>query len=123
MDRLSKSFAIFIILIIAISSLSLLLVKPASAQSIPKPSVPEFAVKFVGSMLVITIKNQPFTPSMIQDNHTPPYTWTTSLCFDVQTKLHSSENWTDWFPVYDGYPPQNSSSTFTVLSYGGMEAK
>jgi len=116
MNTRSKFFSLLFVGILVITSL--IAVKPVFAQSTPKPSVSEFTVKFEGNMLVITIKNQPFTPSTIQDNNTPSETWTTSLCFDIKTKQHSSENWTDWFPVYDGYPTQNSSSTFTVLSYG-----
>jgi hypothetical protein len=45
MGSLNKSFSLLIILILAASSL--IVVKPAFAQSIPKPSVPEFTVKYV----------------------------------------------------------------------------
>jgi hypothetical protein len=47
MGSSGKSFALILILIISFSSLSLLLIKPACAQSqsIPTPSVPEFSVK------------------------------------------------------------------------------
>ena len=47
MGSSGKSFALILILIMAISSLSLLVLKPANAQIIPKPSVPEFTVQFV----------------------------------------------------------------------------
>ena len=47
MGRIRKSLALFVILIIVISSLSLFIVKPTNAQSIPKPSVPEFTIKYV----------------------------------------------------------------------------
>ncbi|HUK84461.1 MAG TPA: hypothetical protein VLU95_01225 [Candidatus Acidoferrum sp.] len=51
-------------------SLNLIIVNPAFAQSIPKPSVPEFTVKFSGTFSIpltgyslpsanITIKNNP----------------------------------------------------------------
>jgi hypothetical protein len=46
MNKTSKGFAAFIILIMAISSLSLIMFKPVNAQSIPKPSVPEFSLKY-----------------------------------------------------------------------------
>jgi hypothetical protein len=86
---MKKSFTLLIIFVLAISSL--IIVKPALAQSISKPSVPEFTVKYVdysydvpttygidqstGKNVTIqtgyhvdnrtiefTIKNQPFTP-------------------------------------------------------------
>jgi hypothetical protein len=61
MDRLSKGFAVFIILTMVISCLSLMMIKPTYAQNstnptysptaspvpIPTPSVPEFTVKFL----------------------------------------------------------------------------
>ncbi len=47
MNRTSKGFAVFIILIMAISSLSLIMVEPVSAQTIPKPSVPQFSIQVV----------------------------------------------------------------------------
>ena len=90
MNRISKSFAVFTILIITISSPSLLTVKPATAQSIPKPAVPQFSIQVVdhsydvpptntidpysGKQIINPgyhvndikvegkIKNQPFTP-------------------------------------------------------------
>ena len=92
MDSISKGFAVFFILIMAISSLSLIMVKPANAQSIPTPSVPEFTLSYIvrpydigpsytinpytgenetlmpaihttQSFVDITVKNQHFSPS------------------------------------------------------------
>ena len=48
MNRISNGFAVFLILIMAISSLSILMVKPAFAQSIPVPVIPEFTIEPVG---------------------------------------------------------------------------
>lgn len=47
MGSISKSFALILILIVVIASLSLIMIKPASAQTVPKPSVPEFTAKYV----------------------------------------------------------------------------
>ena len=47
MGKIPKTSALILTLIIAISCLTLLTVKPANAQTIPKPSVPEFTLKFV----------------------------------------------------------------------------
>jgi hypothetical protein len=68
----SKGFAVFFILIMAISSLSALVIKPAVAQLIPIPSVPEFTLKFIhtyyfnntqqydNDTITVSIKNQPY---------------------------------------------------------------
>jgi hypothetical protein len=58
---LRRGLALALILILAVSSL--IIVESAFAQSIPKPSVPEFSLQFVGSpynALVVTVKNQPY---------------------------------------------------------------
>jgi hypothetical protein len=46
MGNINKTFALILTLIITLSCLILLSVKPVTAQAIPKPSVPEFTVKF-----------------------------------------------------------------------------
>ncbi len=46
MDRIGKTFALTLTLIFAISSLSVLTVEPAKAQSANNPSAPEFTVKY-----------------------------------------------------------------------------
>jgi len=58
---ISKSFALFFILIMAISSLSLMMVKPAYAQSIPTPSVPEFTVQYHFNIIAPTYTINPYT--------------------------------------------------------------
>jgi hypothetical protein len=74
MGRISKTVALLLTLIVVMSCLSLLMVKPTNAQLIPAPSVPQFTVKFVewtyfvpfdpGAVPVVnfTFKNPPFTP-------------------------------------------------------------
>jgi hypothetical protein len=74
MGKIIKTVGLFLTLIIAMSCLTLLMVKPTNAQSIPAPSVPQFTVKFVkwayfvpfdpGAVPVVnfTFKNPPFTP-------------------------------------------------------------
>jgi hypothetical protein len=46
MNSISKSFAVILILTVAVSGLSLSMFKPVSAQSTTKPSVPEFSLKY-----------------------------------------------------------------------------
>ncbi len=72
--KISKTLAVSLTLLIIVSSLTMLVVKPANAQAIPTPSVPQFTVKFVkwayfvpfdpGPVPVVsfTFKNPPFTP-------------------------------------------------------------
>ena len=52
MSIVGKSFALILIFIMAISSSSLLVVKPVNAQSTPTPTVPTFTFKFVDSYLM-----------------------------------------------------------------------
>ncbi len=72
MGRISKTFALSLTIVIAVSCLTLLTVKPVNAQTKPKPSVPLFTVRFVEMvstpstkdklpLVNITIESQPFT--------------------------------------------------------------
>jgi hypothetical protein len=123
MGGISKTFALILILIIAISSLSLLMVKPANAQTIPKPSVPEFTLKLVAhpydvapittidpytgktvitqegyhvenKSIEVQVKNQPFSYSF---NGT-----TYHLYYSFRVKGHFENIWTDYSSIYDG---------------------
>ena len=115
MDSITKSFALILIGIMAISCMSVLTVNSASAQTIPKPSVPEFTVKVVGSSLEVTIKNQPLTT---YENGSYP-----NLYYGFRFKDH--ENIQDWnyAPIYYvgissyGTYYKASASDYTVLSF------
>ncbi len=96
-------------------SLNLIVVNPAFAQSIPKPSVPEFTVKFAGTFSIpltgyslpsanITIKNQPFTP------YTDQHVNKINLYYIIQWKENSSNSWQQ-----DELPLTESNSNYTVL--------
>jgi hypothetical protein len=62
MDSIAKSFPLILVEVMAISCMSILMVESVSAQTIPRPSVPEFTTKVVDTNLEVTIKNQPLTP-------------------------------------------------------------
>jgi hypothetical protein len=47
MGRINKTLALLLSLIVTMSCFSLFVVNPANAQSIPKPSVPEFTLQYV----------------------------------------------------------------------------
>jgi len=61
MDSISKSYAFILIGILAISCMGLLTVESVSAQTIHRPSVPEFTAMLTASSLEVTIKNQQIT--------------------------------------------------------------
>ena len=140
MNRINKSFAIFIILITAISGI--LMIKPAFAQSIPVPSVPEFTIEPVGpsfdipptysfnsssglfyvnegyhfeySTVEVIIKNQAFTNQTNIDY----------LLYNVRLKPHNYPDsyWQELFnPNIDGFPIQTSSN-FTIIPIAAEEA-
>ncbi len=101
MARIGKYLLSLLAVILAVSSL--ILVIPTKAQTIPKPSVPEFNVQFIDSSynttdqntgqsehvvngtIQITIKNQPFVYSF---NDTTYY-----LYYNLRTKETIDGNW------------------------------
>jgi hypothetical protein len=132
MGRLSKSFSLLIILILAISSL--IMVKPTFAQTIPEPSIPEFNVKCVyssynvatidlytgintteqinNSTIQVIIKNQHYSYS---DNNT-----TYLLYYNVRWKPHFGETWSERFPVINrpnARPPTADSKDWSMSKY------
>jgi hypothetical protein len=137
MGSSGKSFAVILILIIAISTLSLMVIKPANAQTIPTPSVPEFTVKFVDASynvapsssinpytgqnvtvegyhvenrtIELIIKNQPLT-SYRQNGEG------VSFYYNVREKGHYEENWTAIYTV-DNYFAAPSNTIYTTLTY------
>lgn len=93
-----------------------MMVESASAQSIPKFSIPEFTVEYKQyNPIVITIKNQ------LNDSHTDEYGDYTGLHYMVRFKEHSEEEW-NYYPVNTSavyfnrpvYPASNS--TYTIIS-------
>ncbi len=144
MGRIGKTLAILLTLTIVLSSLTLLAVKPANAQSTPKPSPPEYTLTFIPASETIThtdpyngsqtveivdkstievkIKNQPFDKSLNGVNY--------YLFYSINAKGHYSTNeyWGSDARYFYGLgnfskehgPPQNSleatDSDFTVVS-------
>jgi hypothetical protein len=135
MGSISKSFSLLVIVLLAVSSLTI--VKPAFAQ-IPKPSVPEFTVKFIDASyftpttysidpytdqnvthpsyyvanktITVSIKNQPFVSTYDSSGG-----FNTSLLYNIRIKGHYVENWTNLYLVDD--LPAKSNSDYTVFSY------
>lgn len=141
MDNVNKSLALILILIMAISSLSLMMVKPAFAQSIPMPSAPTFTVQYIdyttyvaptytinpytgqnqttsyggqidNQTMEFIIKNQPFTPYTDSNgNHI-------GLYYNFRFKGHYGDDWTYFpFAVFNN-TVTNQSQIQTTHSYG-----
>ena len=109
-----RSTSLFVLLLISVFTLSILaIVGSAFAQSLPKPSVPEFSAKVVDNTLEVTIKNQPLTP---YENGSYP-----SLYYMFNYK---DQNERDFYydPVYFVLPStyggyyNASDSDFTIVS-------
>jgi len=111
-------------------------------NGIPKPSIPEYSVKFVDNSydepptyeidpytgenvthpsyhvklinLEMTIKNQPFSPYYDADSG-----WNISFYYNIRIKGYYSEDWTELYRPSDGYPTQ-SDSEYTVISLGTL---
>jgi len=105
MCSISKSLAL--ILSGAIVTLCLITVQPANAQSIPKPSVPEFTAKpifsppenqSVNKTIELSIKNQPSV-----------------LAYNVRMRINDG-NWRLLYPNNNSVPIQ-SDGEYTILSY------
>jgi hypothetical protein len=135
MGNISKTVALIIIGVIAISGLSTLTVKPVNAQTITEPSVPEFTIEPVGpafdipptysfnassglfyinegyhfeySTVKVIIENQAFTNQTNIDH----------LFYNLRIKPHNYPDsyWYEFFnPNRDGFPIQTSLN-FTII--------
>jgi hypothetical protein len=125
-----------LLLIIAMATSSVLLIESASAQSTPKPSVPEFTVQLTdhsydvptsystdeytgktithegyhveNKTLDVIIKNQQF--GQYTDNSGN----TTSLYYKIREKGHFGDNW-KYYPTSDSY--KASGTAYTTISF------
>jgi hypothetical protein len=103
-----SSNGLSLILILIVVSSSLIIVESASAQSTPKPSVPEFSLKVTHpydgapTNIEITIKNQPFNLFVDASGNYA------SLYYNVRFKGHYVDQWR--------YYPENRSSGYTKAS-------
>ena len=124
-----RGFALALVLILVLSSL--MMFKPAFAQSIPKPSVPEFTVRLIDHSYDVPITHSidPYSgqditnPAHHVQNYTiemsinnQPYESYNSLYYNIRIKGHFAGDWNS--PLYpsDGSPVK-SNSTYTVLNF------
>jgi len=130
MGRIVKTVALLLTLIVVMSCLTLLAVKPATAQSFPQPSIPTFTLRFVDSSYVespvyspdpytgknelvqtsnyalnltveMTVYNQPFTAYVDAKGNQ------ILLLYNVEWKPHYSTNW-QGFGANDSLVASNS---------------
>lgn len=135
MDTISKSSTMFLVIILAASSFTIL--QYASAQSTPKQSIPEFSSKYIdlsynvpptygtdqytGKTIItedgyhvdnrsiqFTIKNQPFTPT------TDPSGNQTGLYYNFRIKGAYGTEW-DYYP----FAPNGVTTSRYVGMFGG----
>ena len=113
MGRIGKTFALLLTLLIAMSFLTLLTVKTANAQTIPKPSVPEFTLQSQTQVntttITLTIRNQPFDAASQYPNG---FFYNVVISVDGKNwgYLYHVEDASDWYP-------QQSNASITVLTY------
>ncbi len=53
MGKINKTFALFLTIIVAMSCLTLLTLKPINAQSTPTPSAPQFTLQLAGPQFIL----------------------------------------------------------------------
>lgn len=143
MGKISKTFAVLLTLLIATSCLTLLTTIPANAQTIPKPSVPEFTLRLIDSSydisptstvhpytgetttidgkhiesrtIEIRIKNEPFTPFEIQQGTA---NWSVGYFYQIRWKGNFETDWHEMFLISDGLLGRDSG-TETVFAPEG----
>jgi len=139
---MSKCATLLLIIVLTLSSL--IIVESAFAQSIPKPSVPEFSVKLLDSSydeptthstnpytgekvthpgyrvesrtIEIKIKNQPFTPFLVEE---ATANWTAYLQYNIRWKGHFEQDWHEIYIPTNGFAGANLESDYTAISFEG----
>jgi len=128
--------AVGITLILILAASSILYIESATAQPIPNPSVPEFTVKQIDQSydispstttnpytgepttnpghhvsklsIEVTIKNQPYTPTMVNGN-------TTGIFYNVEVKSNKP-HYAAGFEGYNEYAIRASNDDYTVVT-------
>jgi hypothetical protein len=81
MSKVQRVGSVFLMLFIIASSL--VMVQSGSAQSVPKPSVPDFTLQVDGNWLSVIVQNQPVIPNG-QD---------ALIAYDIRFKWRESPDW------------------------------
>jgi hypothetical protein len=152
MGKISRTFVLFLTLTILMSCLTLMIVKPTNAETtpyptpypeIPKPEVPQFAVKLIDSShyipasnsidpytgqtithpsqhieartIEIRIKNEAFTSFEVKLGTSE---WTASYQYNIRWKGHFEKDWHDIYGTSNGFLGREDGSE-TVYSNQG----
>jgi hypothetical protein len=81
-----------LLLLVTLAALNLITIESAFAQTMPKPSVPEFTLQLEDNWLKVTVQNQPIIPN----GHDSAW-----IFYDIRYKWHESTNW---------YPSESNSN-------------
>jgi hypothetical protein len=133
MGKINKTSALILTLILTLPCLTLLTANPADAQTIPKPSTPDFTVALIDSSydipptstvnpyngevttttgqhiesrtIQLSVKNQPFTPYTVQwQSGDQTYNKTVYLHYEVHWKGHFEQTWhQQYYPLDEHY--------------------
>ncbi len=147
MGSIGKGFSLLLVIVLAVSSL--IMIESAYAQSIPKPSVPEFNVTLIDSSydippsstvnpfngqvineagrhvesrtIQLSVKNQPFTPFTIKEQIGDR---TVYLHYEIHWKGHFEKDWHQKYYPYDEYAmltveDAQLKTEYSVFSYKG----
>lgn len=138
MKHTSKSLSLLLALTLTVSSL--IMVESTFAQSIPKPSVPEFTLRYIDysydipavygidqytgetvmkqygehvdkRTIEVKIRNLPFTPYTDEENHT------INLYYNVQVRGHFEGTWKMLYGDNAHYKIQDYRSQYTIINY------
>lgn len=145
LENAKKSLALIVIFSIALPTLSMLVITPANAQSLPTPAVPEFTVRLVNNSYstqpTITTTTDPYTGKQttktvpgqyvendyievsIKNQAFTPYTInyhnidnrTVNLYFNVRSKGHFSQDWNVTPQGGGSSQIENYSSQYTLI--------
>jgi hypothetical protein len=126
MDRLGKYLSLCLVAIMVVSTL-LLFAKPIDAQTIPKPSVPEFTVRWMNYSYVIpaTTTIDPYSgnvvnnPSQLRINYSIEVVinnkpTTETLRYNIRAKGHFESNWSSPVYSYEHAPVMSNQSTTSI---------
>lgn len=84
MRNRGRVFSLLIIVGLTVLSLNLISTETVRAQSVPKPSVPNFTLQIIGSSVQMKIINQ----LVIPNGHD-----TANIFYNIRIKSHDSSNW------------------------------
>ena len=123
---MGKFFCLCLIVILALSSM--LMIIPTDAQTIPKPSVPEFTVRWVNNSYTIpeTSTTDPYfgniinNPSQLKINYSIEVIINNqptdeTLKYNTRIKGHFDSNWTGPIYSYENAPTMSNQSTTSII--------